>query len=206
MATTQPAPAPAPAWRRATRRPSWLMLIWLTLVWALLWGDMSAGNVVAGLIIALVVTTATPLPRVPFGGTFRPWRVVRLFARFVLDVLVASVQISAVALGRRQPRGAVVRVRLRSHSDVFLYLTSGFTSLVPGSIVVEAHRLTGTLYVHIFDVGLQGGLERAERAILAQEERILRAFASDEQLADAGYGPRSGGAPQAGDAPGEEAP
>lgn len=191
---------PEPRGRRKSR-PSWLMLGWLTVVWVLLWGDLSVANVLAGLVIAVLVTTLTPLPRVPFAGKVRPWGVVRLFAKFAYDVVVASVQISAVALSARRPRGAVIRVRLRAHSDVFLYLTSGFTSLVPGSIVVEAHRITGTLYVHVFDVDIQGGLEAAERAILAQEERILRAFASDEQLVDAGYVP--GARPRRGRAPGE---
>lgn len=181
-------------WR--PRRPSLLMLTWLTVVWVLLWGDLTWGNVIMGLVLALVVTLVLPLPRVPFDVRVRPWGVARLVGRFIYDVLVASVQVAGFALGRRTPRGAVIRVRLHAHSDVFLYLTSGFTSLVPGSVVVEAHRLTGTMYVHVFDVEMQGGLEGAEQAILAQEERILRAFASDQQCREAGFEP--GATPRAG--------
>lgn len=182
------------AWR--PRRPSLLMVTWLTAVWVLLWGDLTWGNVIMGCVLALAVTLVLPLPRVPVDVRVRPWALARLMARFMYDVMVASVQVAGFALGRRTPRGAVIRVRLHSHSDVFLYLTSGFTSLVPGSVVVEAHRLTGTMYVHVFDVHMQGGLEGAEQAILAQEERILRAFASDEQLREAGFHP--GSTPRAG--------
>jgi multicomponent Na+:H+ antiporter subunit E len=180
-------------------RASWGMLAWLTAVWVLLWGDITVANAVAGLGVALLVTTVAPLPHAPFDGRFRPWGVARLVVRFVGDVLVASAQISWMALLRRQPRGAVIRVRLRGHSDSYLAATAGMTSLVPGSIVVEAHRLTGTLYIHVFDVELAGGLEAAHRTVLAQEERILRAFASNDQLVDAGYVP--GASPRAGRLP-----
>ncbi|MFH5821658.1 Na+/H+ antiporter subunit E [Georgenia sp. AZ-5] len=182
--------------RRRWPRASWGMLAWLTAVWVLLWGDITMANAVAGLGVALFVTTVAPLPRAPFDGRFRPWGVVRLVVRFAYDVVVASLQIAGMAVLRRQPRGAVIRVRLRGHSDSYLTATAGMTSLVPGSIVVEAHRLTGTLYIHVFDVELAGGLENAHRIVLDQEERILRAFASRDQLIDAGYVP--GSSPRAG--------
>jgi multicomponent Na+:H+ antiporter subunit E len=185
--------------RRGWPRASWGMLVWLTAVWVLLWGDITVANAVAGLGVALLVTTVAPLPRAPFDGRFRPWGVVRLVVRFAWDVLVASAQIAWLALRGRQPRGAVIRVRLRGHADSYLAATAGMTSLVPGSIVVEAHRLTGTLYIHVFDVALAGGLEQAHRTVMAQEERILRAFASDDQLTDAGYVP--GSSPRAGRLP-----
>lgn len=177
--------------RRRGPRASWGMILWLTVVWVLLWGEITLANVVTGLVVALVVTTLSPLPRTPFDGRFRPWGMVLLAAHFVRDVFVASWQISWMTLRRRQPRGAVIRVRLRSHSDTYLTATAGMTSLVPGSIVVEAHRFTGTLYIHVFDVELAGGLDAAHRTVLAQEERILRALASREQLQDAGFVPGS---------------
>lgn len=195
--------------RRRWPRTSWGMLVWLTAIWVLLWGDITLANILAGLGVALLATTVAPLPAAPFDGRFRPWGVVRLVVRFAWDVLVASTQISAMVLRRRQPHGAVIRVRLRGHSDSYLTTTAGMTSLVPGSIVVEAHRLTGTLYIHIFDVDLAGGLVQAHRTVLEQEERILRAFASRDQLIDAGYvpgsSPRSGRLASVAAAPREEA-
>jgi multicomponent Na+:H+ antiporter subunit E len=177
-------------------RSSWAMLLWLTLVWVLLWGDISLANVLNGVLLALLVTTVLPLPDTPFDGSFRPWGVVRLVAKFLWDVVVASVEVAILALRRREPHGAVIRVPLRSHSDVYLTMTAALSTLVPGSVVVEAHRLTGTLYLHILDVDMQGGLEAAHRTVLEQEERILRAFASNAELADAGLAP--GPTPRAG--------
>ena len=48
-------------------------------------------------------------------------------------------------------------MQLRSQSDLFLTVTAQLCSLVPGSIVVEAHRLSGLLYIHVFDVSDAGG-------------------------------------------------
>ena len=62
---------------------------------------------------------------------------------------------------------------------------------MPGSLVVEAHRLTGMLYLHVLDVRQSGGIEAARQAVLDQEERVLRAFASDEELVAAGLGVRA---------------
>lgn len=162
------------------------MMIWLTLVWVLLWGEFSVANVLGGIVVALVVTTGLPLPAISEHIRFRPWRFIRLMVKFFYDIVRASLEIAWLALRGGEPHGAVIRVQLRGHSDLYLAITAGMTALVPGSIVVEAHRLTGTLYVHIVDVELQGGLEAARAAVLDQEERILRAFATREELLDAG--------------------
>ena len=132
------------------------------------------------------MSLALPLPPVAAGGTVRPLALLHLVGRFAVDVLVASVQVGAQAFRRRPPRSAVIRVRLRTASDLYLTLTAELCCLVPGSVVVEAHRLTSTLYVHVLEVGGPDGIESARRRVLDQEERVLRAIASDAELAAAG--------------------
>jgi multicomponent Na+:H+ antiporter subunit E len=175
--------------RRRRVAVQWPTLVWLTVVWVLLWGEVSVGNVLAGLIIGVVVSLAMPLPPVAAGGRLRPAACARLVGRFAVDVVVASFQVGVQAFRRRPPLSAVIGVRLRSSSDLYLTLTAELCSLVPGSVVVEAHRLTGTLYLHVLDVAGTDGIEKARRRVLEQEERVLRAFASDAQLAAAGLGP-----------------
>ena len=173
-----------------------LLIGWLTLVWVLLWSDLSVANILGGLIVGTVVTTVFHLNPVPFEPRLHPIRFVVLVAHFVWDLVLASAQVTVLALRPgRVPRGAVIRVQLRSHSDVILTATAELASLVPGSIVIEAHRLTGTLYVHILDVDVAGGLEAAREHVLAQERRVLYALASDEELAGAGM-PRTRGVPR----------
>jgi multicomponent Na+:H+ antiporter subunit E len=164
-------------------------MLWLTVVWVLLWGDLRLGNVLAGLAVAFAVTVLLPLPAVASGGRLRPLGMVRLIAHFAKDLVVASVQVGVQAFRPGPPVSAVIGVQLRSSSDLYLTLTAELCSLVPGSIVVEAHRLTRTLYLHVLDVDTAGGVEAARQSVLDQEERVLRAIASDAQLAAAGLAP-----------------
>ncbi|MEE6287164.1 Na+/H+ antiporter subunit E [Georgenia sp. MJ173] len=177
--------------RRRRLAASWGLLLWLTVVWVFLWGEVTVANVVNGVIVAIVVTSVLALPATDFNGSFRPLGVIIFVSRFVWDVVRASLDVTRIVVRKEPPHGAVIRVRLRSHSDFYLTMTSGLTALVPGSVVVEAHRVTGTIYVHVLDVEMHGGLEQAHLSVLEQEERVLRAFGSREELLDAGLVPGS---------------
>ncbi|ACQ82057.1 Multisubunit Na+/H+ antiporter MnhE subunit [Beutenbergia cavernae DSM 12333] len=187
--TPSPYPRP-PARDRRLLRTRWAHILWLTLVWILLWGDLTLANVLAGALIAVIVTRVLPLPAVEFSGRVYLPGLLVLLGRFTVDVVVASAQVASVALRRHEPRGAVIRVPLLSRSDLYLTLTAELCSLVPGSIIVEAHRVTGTLYVHVLDAAAAGGLEAARATVLGQERRVLYALASDEEIERAGLPPR----------------
>lgn len=171
-------------------RPPALKIVALMIVWILLWGDLSWGNVVSGLALGLLVTFVAPMPTVrAHGYKIRPIALLRLIFVFIWDVIVASTQIAWDIVRGHKPNGAIIRVQTRAHSDVFLAATSGFTALVPGSIVIDAHRLTGMMYVHVFDAPDAQALQESHDRVLAQEERILRALAPDQMLIEAGYVP-----------------
>lgn len=182
----------APPRRRVRSRwTRWPIAIWLAVMWMLLWGDPTAANLLVGFVLGFLVLWLLPMPQVGFEG--RVWipGMITLLALFVWDVLVAAVHIARYALSpKRTPHGAIIRVQLRSHSDVLLTITAQFTSLVPGSVVVEAHRMTGVVYVHVFDAEVSGGIDAAKATVLEQERRIMYALASDTELAAAGYPPR----------------
>ncbi|CAL8967484.1 Na(+)/H(+) antiporter subunit E1 [Cellulomonas sp. T2.31MG-18] len=172
------------------RRSQWLGIVWLGAVWVLLWGDLTWGNVLAGLLLGAVVTWGLRMVAVDFHGRVHPWRVLVLLVRFAVDVVRASIEVATIALTPGYtPRGAVIGVQLRSHSDLYLTLTAELVSLVPGSLVVEAHRLTGMLYLHVLDLDRSGGVEAVRADVLAQEERLLRALASPQEQAAAGMVP-----------------
>ncbi|HEY0187288.1 MAG TPA: Na+/H+ antiporter subunit E [Cellulomonas sp.] len=176
--------------RRRSLAVQWPTVLWLAVVWVLLWGDFSIGNILAGLLIAVVVTGTLRMTPIEFHGRLHPWGLVVLVVRFAWDLVRASVEVSWVALRpRHTPHGAVIGVQLRSHSDLYLTMTAELCSLVPGSLVVEAHRLTGMLYLHVLDVEQSGGVEQARQVVLDQEERVLRAFASDTEMRHAGLDP-----------------
>ncbi|MBX9246528.1 Na+/H+ antiporter subunit E [Actinotalea ferrariae] len=164
-----------------------LAVVWLTSVWVLLWGDLSVANVLAGLAIAVLAVRSLRMPKVDFHGRIHVLSLLFLMYRFAVDLVVASTQVALLALNpRRRAQSAVLAVQLRSHSDLYLTLTAQLCSLVPNSVVVEAHRISGMLYVHVLDVGLAGGVDAARQHVLDTEARILRALASDEELEQVG--------------------
>ncbi|MCC2309281.1 Na+/H+ antiporter subunit E [Cellulomonas chengniuliangii] len=176
----------SPSRRRSVIR-QWPTVVWLAFVWMMLWGSLSVANLIVGLLIGVLVTGGLRMTPIVFHGRVRPLGLMRLVGRFAFDLVRASFEVSLLALRPGHvPHGAVIGVQLRSHSDLYLTLTSELSSLVPGSLVVEAHRLTGKLYLHVLDVEQSGGVEKARQTVLAQEERVLRAFASDEELRQAG--------------------
>lgn len=162
-----------------------LSVAWLTAVWVALWGGLTWANVLAGLVVAVLVVRALPMPTIEFRGRVRPLGIAWLVGHFAWDLVVASSQVAWLALSGRRPRSAVVRVRLLSHNDLYLTMTAQLCSLVPGTMVVEAHRTDGVLYVHVLDLPA-GGLDAARAGVLAIEERVLRALGSDAELEAAG--------------------
>ncbi|SDU70206.1 Na+/H+ antiporter subunit E [Jiangella alkaliphila] len=162
----------------------WPMLIGLTVVWVLLWGGVNVANVLSGLVVAVIVTLVFPLPPIVFSGRLRARGLAVLLGWFVVELFVASVQVAGQALRiGRPPLNAVIEVDLRSRSDLYLTLTAELLSLVPGSLVVEARRSTSTLFLHVLGVRDEADVEEARRRALRQEERVMRALASDEELA-----------------------
>jgi multicomponent Na+:H+ antiporter subunit E len=168
---------------RVRRRLRRLVIHWPTMLvlagaWVLLWGDLSWANVLGGLTVAGFAVALFRLPPVVAHATLRPWPFLKLAAFFVVEVFVASFQVAWIALRPGPaPRGGVVGVRLRNPDDIVLTVTAEIVSLVPGSVVIEAQRRSGMLFLHVLDLEGSGGAEAVRRQTLELEERVLHAFA-----------------------------
>lgn len=169
---------------RTSLRVELPLLAWLVIVWGALWQDFSPGNLLFGALIALVVTRMFYLPPVELSGRFNVLHAVRYAFVFVWHVIVASVQLSwlAVVKGPRV-RSAVVAVPLRSHADLMVTATGHVISLVPGSLVVDVDRANATLYVHYIDVEDEAGADRVRREVLGVEAELIRIMGTKEELA-----------------------
>ncbi|MBY8874538.1 Na+/H+ antiporter subunit E [Micromonospora sp. PLK6-60] len=176
-------PANPPLDRRARWRNRVVAVTGLATMWVLLWGTLSWANVINGLVVAAVLVVVFPLPPVTFAGRIRPVGLLRFVLRFLLDLVVASAQIAwlAVRFGHT-PHAAIIAVRLRVNSDLNLTLTAEALSLVPGSLILEADRGTGTLYVHVLGVRTPAEVERFRDGVLDLEARIIAAIGSAEEL------------------------
>jgi len=181
--------APPPDGARRARHFSPAALVVLTGVWVLLWDQVSLFLVLTGLLLALLVGLVFPLPPIDLHGRFRPRQGLKLLGRLITDSYLASVDVIRLAfrLGT-VPRSSIVRVQLRSRSDLYLTVTAEQVSLVPGTIVLEAHRASSTLYLHVLGATDDAAIAAAMQGVLDAEARAIRTFGSAAEVAalDAG--------------------
>ncbi|SCF15887.1 multisubunit sodium/proton antiporter, MrpE subunit [Micromonospora viridifaciens] len=182
---TQPGPTPAnrPLTRQDRRRNRIVAMTGLVAVWMLLWGTLSWANLISGVLVAVVLLAVFPLPPVTFAGRIRPLPMARFWLRFTRDLVAASIHIAWLALRpRHTPRGAIIAVPLRVNTDLNLTLTAEALSLVPGSLIIEADRTTGTLYVHVIGVRTIEEVERFRQGVFELEARIVAAIGSPDEV------------------------
>jgi multicomponent Na+:H+ antiporter subunit E len=165
------------------RRDLIIAVVALITVWVLLWGVLSWANLISGLVVAIIVLAVFPLPPAAFAGRFRPLGLLRFAARFLTDLVRASVQLSVLALRfGHQPRSAIIRVPLRAPSELILTLTGEAVSLVPGSLIVDTDQATSALYIHVIGVADRAEVERFRRGVYEVEARIVRAIGSNAEI------------------------
>ena len=166
------------------------LLLWLVLVWNLLWGTWSWANLLSGVAVALGVTLLLPLPPVVGGARLRPVALLRFLGHFVVDLISSG---ALVAWQTVRPAGidrsAIITVQLRTDSDLLLTILSESLTLVPGSMVIDLDRERRTIALHILHVRDQADVEQQRDAVLAEEERVVRAFGSPDEIAALGTPP-----------------
>jgi multicomponent Na+:H+ antiporter subunit E len=171
------------------------LLVWLVLVWILLWGTWSWANLLSGLAVALGVMLLLPLPPVVGGARVRPVALVRFVGHFLVDLVVSGAQVAWRAVGPAGvQQGAIVRVQLRSDSDLLLTILAETISLVPGSLVLDLDREQRLIFVHLLHADDLDHVTRQKADVLATEDRIVHAFGSPEDIAalDGGRRPTGG--------------
>lgn len=154
----------------------------LTLVWLLLVGDVNLVTLVGGFAVSWLITIVFPMPPVHYYGRPRPWGIVVLGAALLRDLATASWWLAIDALRGRRVSPGIVRVDLRSDSDLYQVNVAELVSVVPGTIVVDARRRTRVLYLHVFDMPRDGDAAQVVADTHAVERRLLRAFGSAAEI------------------------
>lgn len=189
-------PGGGPRGRRRLPAAQWPTVLGLTVVWVLLWGTPSVANVITGILVGVIVCVVFPLPPIETQVRLRPVGLVRFTVRFVIDMAVSSWRLNRYILGSRPPQCAVLAVRMRTPSDLLLTATSVAVAAIPGSNVLDVHRASGMLFVHVVGAGEEAERERARYEVLRLEDRVVRAFGTRADVAalDAweGRGPSDG--------------
>ncbi len=169
------------------------LLLWLVLVWNLLWGTWSWANLISGVLVALGVTLLLPLPPVVGGARIRPAALLRFLVHFVVDLISSG---ALVAWQTVRPTGidrsAIITVQLRTDSDLLLTILTESLTLVPGSMVIDLDRERRTIALHILHVRDESDVERQREGVLAEEDRVVRAFGSPDEIAALDSAPGTG--------------
>ncbi len=153
----------------------------LAAVWVLLWGELSLFSVLCGLALGWLVTVVFWLPPIRYYGEVRlGWLVVLVLAQ-LRDLAVASCQLALASVRPRiELRPGIIKVRLRTNSDLFQVAVAVLISIVPGTLVVETVRRPRLLYLHVFDLPDSRAVKRQRAHALAIEARLVRAFGTGD--------------------------
>lgn len=162
------------------------MTLWLTAVWVAVFSSLELLIILSGVLIALVVQLAFPLPTNKHLWHFRLFPFLSLAAHFLWDLVHAGVEVAWVVLTGHDHDDGIVRCEVRSNNPVYMTIVAAMTSMIPGTIVIEASRKESALYLHVLNLEVQGGIEGVRRAVRAQEARVLTAFAPTPVLKETG--------------------
>ena len=103
----------------------------------------------------------------------------------LIQMFAASVEVSSWVLRPGPPvQSSVVAVRMRTESDLIMVCVAIATSIIPGSVIVEASRPERILYVHVLGAQNEEEAAEAKRGIYALEERIARGIGTRENIAE----------------------
>ena len=175
---------------RVTRHVSFSMTAWLLVVWLAVFGSLEPVTILGGLVVALAVQVVFPLPIAADLWHWRLLPLLHLTVRFIWDLIVAGSQVAWIVVTGNDHDDGIVKCEVRSNNSVYMTIVAAMTSMVPGTIVVEASRSEHALYLHVLDLAAHGGVTGVQQEVLQQEKRVLLAFAPDKVLDECGLGLR----------------
>jgi multicomponent Na+:H+ antiporter subunit E len=157
-------------------------LAWLVVLWMLLWAQFTLLSFLTGLVVAIFVTRVFRLPTVELSGRVNLWFAAILAVQFLFAVVRGALAVTVQVFDlRRQPGAAIIAVPLRYADDLMLTHVAVASSLIPGSLVVEADRDRRILYLHVIGVRSMADVEKQRAGVLRWEERIVRALGDPAQ-------------------------
>jgi multicomponent Na+:H+ antiporter subunit E len=171
---------------RQRLRQLWTQLpffLWLVVLWMLLWGQFTVLAAVTGLVIAVFVTTVFRLPTAELSGRVSLRYGVLFVVVFLASLIRGALTVAWQTLRPGQPGAAIIRVPLRTDDDLVMAHTAVATSLIPGSLVVDADRERRVLYLHVIGVRSLDDVEHQRQSALRWEARAVRAVGSRVDLA-----------------------
>ncbi|PCE15727.1 sodium:proton antiporter [Microbacterium sp. SZ1] len=157
-------------------------LAWLVVLWMLLWSQFTVLAFLSGLVVAVFVTRVFRLPTVELSGRINLWYGALFVVQFLAAMIRGALAVTAQVFDfRHQPGAAIIAVPLRYADDLMMTHVSVVSSLIPGSLIVEADRDRRILYLHVIGVRSADDVEKQREGVLRWERRIVRALGAPSQ-------------------------
>ena len=147
----------------------------LAIVWASLWADFTLASLGTGFLLGYA---ALWVAQTLFGGRVlyfrRVWRVLKLFAFFLYELVVSSIRVAWDVLTPTQlSNPAIIEMPLDVKSDIEILLVTNLISLTPGTLSLDVTPDRKTLLVHAMFADdpealiaeLKEGMERKVREV-----------------------------------------
>ncbi|MFV0632516.1 Na+/H+ antiporter subunit E [Demequina sp.] len=168
---------------RQARRYQIPLQISLVALWIFLWGTFDVTTLVSGVLLAVLVPLVFYLPPIEASGRIHVGWLAWFIVVLMWDITRSSVIVAGQALGiGYSPKEAIIGVRLRSRSDLIMTATAQASTLVPGTLVIDVDRARAELFVHVFCVTSDEGIDKARREVLATEERLIMAIGTRAEV------------------------
>ncbi|RBP67086.1 multisubunit sodium/proton antiporter MrpE subunit [Brevibacterium sanguinis] len=162
-----------------------VLLFSLVVLWVMLWDTVSVLSVVSGLVVAMIIVRVFYLPPVILSGRFNVVHAFVFAMWFLHSLVLASVGVARMAFRPRAVgAGSVIACDLRTSSDLLMTLIADTASLIPGSIIIDADRAHGVLYLHVLDADSEEKVLSAKREVYVIERLLIRALGSHRDLAE----------------------
>ena len=157
-------------------------LAWLVVLWMLLWAQFTVLSFLTGLVVAIFVTRVFRLPTIALSGRINLWYGFLFVVQFLFAVVRGALSVTVQVFDfRRQPGAAIIAVPLRYADDLVMTHVAVTSSLIPGSLIVEADRDRRILYLHVIGVRNRADVEKQRDGVLLWERRIVRALGDPAQ-------------------------
>lgn len=149
-----------------------LVLVWL---WMALLTSFTLGGLIVGIIFGMWIPiyTAHFWPQRP--KIRRPWRVLSFLVIFLVDIVIANLQVAYWIVFRRADalRSRWIAVPLDVVSPEAITVLAATITLTPGTVASDLSADGRTLLVHCLDVGDE---EAMVQRIKSRYERRIKAF------------------------------
>ena len=161
----------------------------MTFVWMLLfngfqWRQESLGLFVLGFLVSITIIVMFPMPPITPGFRLRPLQTVWMVSHISWQMILAGIQVSIQIFRRETVKSSVIKVSLRTASDLMLVCTAIATTVIPGSVVIEVAPEEHVMFVHFLGAKDKTKVEEAREGIFMLEERIVRALGTGKNVAD----------------------